>query len=272
VCVLLCFIKPILGNQCKVQGFLDEQAKGARTHDWKSPTHHLTLTSLRQPCQLLSRLCLSLYLPLVLKIVLALTGLTTAHTTVVRVVSDRQNPAFEWTVITSKIVPVSFPHCLCLLARFRFRLNLLLSVVKQLHASVVHEIWVVLCQKNACPPTFASRVVQQSRLLSAIVFLSASGCSLPWWTQNADSDINAITNPRHMCEVRLLSIFNTQIPHFKQSSHQHKIFLKIWQISASSMPHWFFESSEKLLDKNSQTVQINYYLAKSAHQISHKNQ
>jgi len=32
-CVLLCFIKPILGNQCTVPGFLDERAKGARTHD-----------------------------------------------------------------------------------------------------------------------------------------------------------------------------------------------------------------------------------------------
>jgi len=31
VCVLLCFIKPILGNQCTVQGFLDERAKGVRT-------------------------------------------------------------------------------------------------------------------------------------------------------------------------------------------------------------------------------------------------
>ena len=43
VCVAL-FIKPILGNQCTVQGFLHDRAKGERTHDWKSPTHHLTLT------------------------------------------------------------------------------------------------------------------------------------------------------------------------------------------------------------------------------------
>jgi len=47
-CVLLCFIKPILGNQWTVPGFLHERAKRVRTHDWKSPTHHLTLTSLRQ--------------------------------------------------------------------------------------------------------------------------------------------------------------------------------------------------------------------------------
>jgi len=32
-CVLLCFIKLILGNQCTVPGFLHERAKGARTHD-----------------------------------------------------------------------------------------------------------------------------------------------------------------------------------------------------------------------------------------------
>jgi len=48
-CVLLCFIIPILGNQCTVPGFHHERAKGARTHDSKLPTLHLTLTSPGQP-------------------------------------------------------------------------------------------------------------------------------------------------------------------------------------------------------------------------------
>jgi len=40
------FIKPILGK-CFGPG-VSSRAKGARTYDWKSPTHHFTLTSLRQ--------------------------------------------------------------------------------------------------------------------------------------------------------------------------------------------------------------------------------
>jgi len=47
LCVALFY--QLLGNQWTAPGFLHERAKRARTHDWKSPTHHLTLTSLRQP-------------------------------------------------------------------------------------------------------------------------------------------------------------------------------------------------------------------------------
>jgi len=41
VCVLLCFIKPILGNRYG-PGVSSRASQGIRTHDWESPTYHLT--------------------------------------------------------------------------------------------------------------------------------------------------------------------------------------------------------------------------------------
>jgi len=48
--VLLCVFELTQGNCYGSRVFdLHERAKGVRTHDWESPTYHLTLSSIRQP-------------------------------------------------------------------------------------------------------------------------------------------------------------------------------------------------------------------------------
>jgi len=47
VCLLFCFIKPILGNHYGPG--ISWRAKGACSHDWESPTYLVTLSFIRQP-------------------------------------------------------------------------------------------------------------------------------------------------------------------------------------------------------------------------------